>query len=89
MHVHLVFCATCPVKNAHLIAGSQVYKDRVPIPGSFVPKLVEAKIKLPGQEAKSLTDLEIVAQAYTMIIAGSASLLLLALSIKAWQSTKI
>ena len=47
-----------------------MYKDKVPNQNSFVPKLVEAKIKLPGQEAKSLTDEEIVAQAYTMIIAG-------------------
>lgn len=42
----------------------------MPQPGSFVPKLVEAKIKLPGEEPRALTDLEIVAQAYTMILAG-------------------
>ena len=53
-----------------MCAGSSVYKDRVPIPGSFVPKLVEAKIRLPGEEPRALTDLEIVAQAYTMILAG-------------------
>ncbi len=50
--------------------GSTVYKDKVPFASSFVPKLVDAKIRLPGEEPRSLTDLEIVAQAYTMILAG-------------------
>ena len=53
-----------------LPAASAMYKDRVPSAGSFVPRLVEAKIKVPGQEPRSLNDSQIVAQAYSMILAG-------------------
>ena len=51
-------------------AGAAAYESAVPKEGSFIPRLLAAKYKLPGQEPKSLTDAQIVAQAYTLILAG-------------------
>lgn len=57
----------------HGCVGAAAYATAVPRENSFIPRLLAAKYKEPGRDPKSLTDQQIVAQAYTLILAGQAA----------------